>query len=59
MKAPPRQIAFARLVLPDGRVLQRQIVRFDLEGKPVDHHPLSGEEPFTEWRNETCCWPGE
>ena len=59
MIAPPRQIAFARLVFPDGRVLLRQIVRFDVEGNPVDHRPLTGEEPFTEWRNETYCWREE
>ena len=47
MTVPHRQIAFARIVLPDGR------------GTPVGHRALTHEEPFTEWHNETYRWPAE
>lgn len=59
MTVPHRQIAFARIVLPDGRVLERQIVQFDGRGTPVGHRALTHEEPFTEWHNETYRWPAE
>jgi len=48
-----KRIAFARLVLPDGEERRREVVEFDENGSPQAYHPLTQEEPFTEWRNET------
>ena len=48
-----RRTAFAKVLLPDGQVLEREVVVFDREGHPVSHYPLTREEPFVEWRKET------
>ena len=43
-----KKIAVSRLHLPDGRVLNNQIVIFS-EGKAVRFYPLTEEEPCTTW----------
>lgn len=48
-----KRIAYACLVLPDGEEKRREIIEFDEDGNPLAHHPLTQEEPFTEWRDET------
>ena len=46
-------MAFAHVLLPDGTRLSRQIVSFDVEGRPIAIRPLCAEEPFVEWHDET------
>lgn len=45
--------AYARVVLPTGISLRKEVVEFDEEGKVVNHFPLTEELPFVEWHNET------
>lgn len=54
-----QRIAFAEIVLPDGKCLNRQVVEFDSEGTPLRHYPLQVEEPFVEWRKTTYCWSSD
>ena len=53
MKYVSRDMAFAHVLLPDGTRLSRQIVTFDVEGRPIAIRPLCAEEPFLEWHDET------
>lgn len=41
--------AFHRLHLPGGEIIQPAVVVFDEQGEPLSWHPLTAEEPFTEW----------
>lgn len=52
-----RRVAYARVLLPDGTSLLRQVVAFDAQGVPTALEPLTVELPFTEWRNEVYVWP--
>ena len=56
MKYVACEIAFAHVQLPDGKLLCRQIVTFDAEGRPVSFRKLQLEEPFVEWHDETYCF---
>lgn len=47
------QIAFSRMLLPDGRTLRNEVVVLDAEGYPISHFPLISELPFVEWRDAT------
>jgi hypothetical protein len=57
----PRKIAVNRLLLPGGEILHQQVIEFDDHGHVVAYHPLSAEEPFTEWQggdyriSDTAC----
>ena len=44
----PLRFAVHRLHLPDGRVLPLQVVETDGK-RPLRYHPLTAEEPFTQW----------
>lgn len=57
MQQTPRRVAYARLHLPDGTVLERQTVCFDAAGRPFAYEPLTHETPFTEWHNRDFYWP--
>lgn len=48
-----RQVAFAKVILPDGEQRIREVVEFDSDGNVLAHYPLTEELPFTEWRNTT------
>lgn len=48
-----RQIAYARVILPSGKILHREIVVFNKNDEIINHFPLKEELPFVEWRNET------
>lgn len=48
-----KRVAYARVVLPTGEVLRREVVEFDERGKVVVHFPLKEELPFVEWCNKT------
>lgn len=52
-----KRIAFAKVCLPNGRILLREIVAFDPNGKPAAHFPLQEEIPFVEWKDATFVWP--
>lgn len=51
-----KQIAFSKIVMPDGNVFSREVVVFDKNGKPIKHFPLQEEIAFTEWHNITFYW---
>ena len=57
MKARFRQVAYAHIQLPDGTRLARQIVCFDAQGRVCGYEPLTAEQAFTEWRDETLVLP--
>ena len=44
-----RKVAAHRIVLPDGQVLNKEVVTLDERGHVVEHHSLTGEEPGVEW----------
>ncbi len=44
-----RRKAYHRLVLPSGEVIPHPIVIYDEEGNILSWHPMTHEEPFTEW----------
>lgn len=48
-----RRTAYSRVVMPDGRVLRREVIVFAADGSPESHFPLCEELPFVEWRDET------
>lgn len=52
-----KRIAYAQVKLPSGKILKRCVIEFDEKGKVVQCYPLTQEMPFTEWRNETFCYP--
>lgn len=56
---PCKRIAFAKVCFPDGRILFREIVVFDPQGKPAAHFPLEKEIAFVEWNDETFVWPAD
>ncbi|MCR5181068.1 MAG: hypothetical protein K6C30_07620 [Bacteroidaceae bacterium] len=41
--------AYHRVIFPDGTEERMVVVRFDDDGRYLDHHSLRGEEPFVEW----------
>ena len=43
----------ARVLISNEICLSRQIVTFDVEGRPIAIRPLCAEEPFVEWHDET------
>jgi hypothetical protein len=45
----PRKIAVNRLHLSTGEVLRQQVVELSAGGLVTGYHPLTTEEPFTEW----------
>lgn len=47
------QIAFSRVLMPDGHTLRNEVVVFDAEGYSISHFSLIGEQPFVEWRDTT------
>lgn len=51
-----KQVAYARVVMPDGQIFKRELVTFDDAGCVHSHSRLIEELPFTEWRNETFYW---
>lgn len=51
-----KQVAYARVVMPDGQIFKRELVVFDNTGRVLSHSRLTEEIPFTEWRNETFYW---
>lgn len=53
MTGKKRQIAYSRVLCPDGRLLRREVIVFGDDGSPQCHYPLPGELPFVEWRDET------
>lgn len=44
-----RKVAAHRILLPDGRILHKEVVTLDDEGHVVEHHPLRHEEAGVEW----------
>lgn len=44
-----RKVAAHRIVLPDGQLLNKEVVTLDERGHVVEHHSLTGEEPGVEW----------
>lgn len=52
-----KQIAFAKVKLPNGDILQREVVEFNSQNEPIAHFPLKEEIAFTEWHNKTYVWP--
>jgi len=51
-----KKICFARVQLPNGTTAKREVIVFDVAGKPVKHFPLTEELPFVEWHDETYVW---
>ncbi len=47
-----QRIAAQRIVLPNGTILRRHVVEIE-DSRVVRHYPLCGEQPHTEWYNET------
>ena len=48
-----RKVAAHRILLPDGRLLTREVVTLSPDGSVLEHHPLQGEEAGVEWYCET------
>lgn len=48
-----RKVAYPVVILASGKVLNREVVVFDGEGRAVAHFPLRKEIPFVEWRKTT------
>lgn len=44
-----RHLAVLRLRLPDGSVLQRQLLTLDAEDRVLSYRPLTEEVPFCPW----------
>lgn len=54
-----KQIAFAKVILPSGEILRREVIKFNAEGLPESHFPLKEEIAFAEWYNTTYEWPDD
>lgn len=53
MEQTVRKVAYAKVILPTGEALKREVVVFSPNGQPLSHFPLTEELPFVEWRDET------
>ena len=51
-----RRIAVSRLHLPDGTLLNNQVIELS-DGIPQRHYPLVHELPATEWLGGDYVWP--
>lgn len=49
----PHKIAYARVILPSGEILHREVVVFNEKNEAINHFPLTEELPFVEWRDDT------
>ena len=47
------KIAYARVVLPSGKTLHREVIVFNDNNEVIDHFSLTEELPFVEWKDET------
>lgn len=52
-----RRVAYGKVVLPDGRELERRVVVFSKEDLALAQFPLHGELPFVEWNAGTYVFP--
>lgn len=50
----PRRIAASHVVLPTGETFCQHVVEL-IDNRLVDHYPLHGEQPGTEWHQGTVC----
>ena len=48
-----KKIAYARVMLPCGETLHREVVVFNNHNEVIEHFPLTQELPFVEWKDET------
>lgn len=49
----PNKVAYARVILPSGETLHREVIVFDDNHEVTDHFPLTEELPFVEWKDES------